>query len=100
MAKRQYVRSGGSWVDIGNPVAGALVQKYTTLVGDNSNTSFTVSHGLGNIWVNVQVYDNTTGKYIIPDHTVNLTSGTPNGTVTITFLLGPAVNQYRVVITG
>jgi hypothetical protein len=65
-----------------------------------TGTSFTVTHGLGAVWVTVMVYDVSTGKYIIPDHTINLSSGTPTGTVTITFPASVTGSNYRVVITG
>jgi hypothetical protein len=65
-----------------------------------TGTSFPVAHGLGAVWVTVMVYDVSTGKYIIPDHTINLSSGTPTGTVTITFPASVTGSNYRVVITG
>lgn len=100
MGNRQYVRYGGAWVDIGNPTSATQAFKYVASVGDGSATSYTLTHGLGAVWVTVQVYDNTSGKYFIPDHTVNLSAGTPTGTVTVTFPSAPSANQYRVVITG
>ena len=83
-------------------VEGVTVPRMYNAALTGTGTSFTVSHGLGAIWPTVTVYDITTGKYIIPDHKVDLTSGAPSnpGTVTITFPASVTGSNYRVVITG
>lgn len=81
-------------------VEGVTVVRLYSAALTGTGTSFTVTHGLGAVWVTVMVYDTTTGKYLIPDHTINLSSGTPTGTVTITFPASVTGSNYRVVITG
>jgi len=81
-------------------VEGITIPRLYSAALTGTGTSFTVPHGLGAVWVTVMVYDVTTGKYIIPDHTINLSSGTPTGTVTITFPASVTGSNYRVVITG
>jgi hypothetical protein len=74
--------------------------KFYSAALTGTGSTFTVAHGLGNIWATVTVYDVTTGKYIIPDHTIELSGGTPTGNITITFPSSVTGSNYRVVITG
>lgn len=66
---------------------------YSASVGNGSNTSFALSHGLNTKDVVVDVYDNTTGETVITD----VTRDTVNQ-VTVSFASAPASNAYRVVI--
>ena len=66
---------------------------YAANVGDGTNTSFALTHGLGTRDLAVFIYDNTTYEEIITD--VVLTSTT---VVTVSFATAPASNAYRVVI--
>lgn len=66
---------------------------YAANVGDGTNTSFALTHGLGTRDLAVFIYDNTTYEEIITD--VVLTSTT---VVTVSFAVAPASNAYRVVI--
>tara|TARA_B100001245_G_scaffold236398_1_gene227183 strand:+ start:2093 stop:3337 length:1245 start_codon:yes stop_codon:yes gene_type:complete len=72
-----------------------FARKYTGLIGDNSNTSIAVTHGLGSQYVTAQVYDASSNAQVECD--VTLTSGTQT---TFTFATAPTTDQYRVVITG
>jgi hypothetical protein len=74
--------------------------KYTAQLGDGAATTYTMSHGLGNIWVTAEVFQTSNGEKVYPDITVGLTDGTPNGTVVLDFASAPSSNQYRVVIIG
>ena len=74
--------------------------KYTAQLGDGAATTYTISHGLGNIWVSAEVFQTSNGEKVYPDITVGLTTGTPNGTVVLDFASAPSNNQYRVVIIG
>lgn len=65
------------------------------LIGDNSTTDIVVTHGLGNRWVNAQVYDASTGAEI--DCAVECTSTTQ---VTFGFSVAPTTGQYHYVIAG
>jgi hypothetical protein len=81
-------------------VEGVTVARVYSAALSGTASSFTVTHGLGAVWVSVMVYNTSTGNYIIPDHTINLSAGTPTGTVTITFPASVTGSNYRVVITG
>lgn len=77
--------------------AQTILKKYSaTLTGDNSKTSFAVTHSLNSRDVIVQVYDNNTYEEVMVDiirNTVNQ--------VTIGFAKAPATGKtYRVVIIG
>lgn len=66
---------------------------YAASVGNGSNTSFALSHGLNTKDVIVEVYENSTGESVITDairDTVNQ--------ITVSFASAPTSNQYRVVI--
>lgn len=71
------------------------VNKYTELIGDGSDTSIDVTHGLGSQWVTAQVFDATSNAMVECD--VILTSST---ITTFEFATAPTTDQYRVVITG
>jgi hypothetical protein len=74
--------------------------KYSALIGDGAATAYTITqatHGLAsNGQMQVQVFDASTGDWVLPNVNVN----NANGTVVVTFGTAPAANAYRVVITG
>jgi hypothetical protein len=71
----------------------AAVGGYAANVGNGSNSSFALTHGLNTRDVIVMIYDNTTYEEVIAD--VVLTS---TAVVTVSFATPPASNAYRVVI--
>ena len=66
---------------------------YAINVGNASNTSFALTHGLGTRDVIVAIYDNATYEEVITDVVLTSTS-----VVTVSFATAPASNAYRVVI--
>ena len=74
-----------------------ILGKYaTTITGDASKTSFSVTHNLGTRDVIVQVYDATTYDEVVVDVTRTSTSA-----VTIGFASAPAsTSSYKVVVIG
>ena len=73
----------------------AILKKFSsTITGDGSKTSYTITHNLGSRDVIVQVYDNETYEEVL----VDIVRATTN-TVTISFAIAPAKN-YRVVVIG
>lgn len=70
------------------------VRKYAVDIGNGSLTSFTITHNLGTIDVQVTVRMNSTGEQVLIDNiaaTIN--------TVTIgAFATAPTTNQYRVIV--
>jgi hypothetical protein len=70
-----------------------VARKYTSLIGDGTSNPITVTHGLGNQWVNVQLFE---GSNLV-EADVALTS---SNSVTIGFSLTPTTDQFRVVIVG
>lgn len=78
--------------DTSTPVLARVAAK---TIGDNSATSFTITHNLGTRDVLVQVYDIATYDTVFTDVARSTTN-----TVTVSFSSAPATNSYRVVITG
>jgi len=70
-----------------------VVQKYAALVGDGTNTSFTVTHNLGTRDVVVSVYDAATYEEVMTDVTRTSTSA-----ISVGFAVAPSANAYRVVV--
>lgn len=88
--------------DINGHITGAgsavtILKKYsTTITGNGTATTFTVTHSLGSRDVIIQVYDNSTYEEVIVDITRTSTS-----TATIGFAKAPtSSNSYRVVCIG
>lgn len=73
-----------------------FTKKYSTSIGDGSNTSYTVTHNLGSRDVTVAVYRNS-GNY---DEILVETRHDTTNTAVIVFAAAPSSNQFRVVVTG
>ena len=66
---------------------------YAANVGNNSNTSFVITHGLNTKDVVVDIYKNINGEQVYADILRSAVN-----TVTVSFASAPTSNQYRVVI--
>lgn len=100
LASTSYLsKSSGLAVDLSalepKLVTDGFTKKYATNVGDNSATSFTVTHNLGTRDVQVQVYDNGTYDTVEVDVVRSSTSA-----VSISFATAPSTDAYRVVVIG
>jgi hypothetical protein len=71
------------------------IKKFAVNIGDGSATSYTVTHNLGSLDVQVAIFQNSNGEEVITD----VTHATTN-TLTIVFATAPASNAYRVVVVG
>jgi len=67
--------------------------KYVVNVGNNSATSFTVTHSLNTLDVDVELFENTTGETVLAD-----VSRTGVNTISVSFATAPTTNQYRVIV--
>lgn len=72
------------------------IRKYTTTIGDNSATSFTVNHALGTRHLTVQVFESGT-PYAQVEADVERTD---TNNVTIKFATAPGTGEYEVVVVG
>ncbi len=73
-----------------------VARKFTVAIGDGTATAYTVTHGLGNQWVTVQVVRNATPFDVVMTD-IELTDA---NTATIRFATAPALNAFRAVVTG
>jgi hypothetical protein len=80
--------------------ATGTIARATGTIGDGTNTSYTISHSLGNVWPTVALYTVADGSQVFPDVTVSVSAGSPTGSVVISFATAPTSNQYRYVILG
>jgi hypothetical protein len=90
---KTYRWSGTTYVEISQ----SEIHKYTTtIIGDASTTSYSITHGLGDLGVLVNVYDTTTNAEVMVDIVV-----TNSNTVTINFAKAFASTQsYKVVVVA
>lgn len=72
-----------------------VVRKYTALVGNNSNTTITVNHALGNQWPQVDVYRVSDSQKVMVEAVM-----TDANNLNLVFAVAPATNAYRVVVQG
>jgi hypothetical protein len=72
-----------------------IPSKYSTAIGDGSNTSYTVTHNLATRDVTVTVYDASNYSEVFAD-----VVHTTTNTVTVSFSTAPSLNAYRVVVIG
>ncbi len=87
--------SEGRWTASNGSASYVAALKYSANVGNNSATSFAITHNLGTRDVTVNVYDNATYETVEVD-----IARTNTSTVTVTFAVAPSTDAYRVVITG
>lgn len=89
----------GTGISIGGSVISAdmavLVGKYAASFGNGVATSFTITHNLNTLDVTVAVYEVSSGAEVdcdVAHSSVNV--------VTLTTVVAPTANQYRVVVHG
>lgn len=75
--------------------AGYGVRKHSETIGDNSNTSFVISHNFNTYDVTVSVFENSSKAEIITD----VVHSNVNN-ITVSFAYPPTTNEYRVVVVG
>ena len=68
---------------------------YSTTIGNNSATTFTINHNLNENTVIAQVYKVSTGELIICDISI-----VDNNNVSVSFASPPTTNEFRVVVLG
>lgn len=94
-ARSNLAAGGTQGAGVSAPV---LSRTVALTIGDGTNTSYAVQHGLGTRDVIVQVYD--TGASPTYETVVTDVVRTDTNNVTISFSAIPASNSYRVVVTG
>lgn len=76
--------------------AGSGLAKFAQDVGDNSATSFVITHSLGSRDVLVSVHRSTTPW----DEIICDVEKTSTSTITLRFAVAPTTNEYRVTVVG
>lgn len=69
--------------------------KYSATFGDNSATTFTITHSLGTTQVIIAIYVDSTGEEVECDIVQRNTND-----VHLAFAVAPTTNQYRIVVLG
>jgi hypothetical protein len=93
---RTFIYYDSQWVEIGATAATSQsISKFAILVGDGTNSSYTVQHSFNTRDVIVQIYDNTTFE------TVNAHVSRNSLDSVIVSFAGPVpANKYQVVVIG
>jgi phage-related tail fiber protein len=84
------VVAGGVQLDYTKTLA-----KYAVSIGDNSTTTFTVTHGLGSTDVHPVIKDNGSGEIVGMKITV-----VDANSISLVFPAAPTTNQYRVAVAA
>jgi hypothetical protein len=71
----------------------ATVGAFYALVGDGTNTTFTVTHNLNSARVLIQLYDYASGAQVMTDLAI-----VNANQISVSFSVAPSTNQYLVVI--
>jgi hypothetical protein len=82
-------------LQLGSSIPLSTLNRYTTNIGNNSASIFTITHNLGTRDVITSVYDNSTYENIITS-----IANTTTNTISLSFNNIPATNAYRVVVIG
>jgi hypothetical protein len=72
-----------------------VARKVTATIGNNSSTSFTVTHNLSTKFVSVTVFDADTFAEVFTD-----VVHTTDDTVTVSFAAAPTTDAYKVIVIG
>jgi hypothetical protein len=91
-ARSNLAVGGTQGAGVSTPV---LSRTVALTIGDGTNTSYTVQHGLGTRDVLVQVYDTATYETVVTD-----VVRTDTNNVTVSFTSAPGNNSYRVLVSG
>lgn len=100
-AKLTYNNSSNRWQSTqgevsGNLLTSVIANKVTALIGDGSNVSFVITHGLKTRDLTVSIRE-TNSPYELVLTDIDFTT---IDTLTVRFAVPPAVNQYTVTIVG
>lgn len=88
----EFLNGNGSF----STPAGSGLAKFSQDVGDNSATSFVITHSLGSRDVVVSVHRSTTPW----DEVICDVEKTSTTTITLRFAVAPTTNEYRVTVIG
>jgi hypothetical protein len=92
VARTNLADTPASGLTTGTPVLARIASQ---LIGDGSNTAYTITHNLGTRDVVVQVFDASTYETVVTD-----VVRTNTNSVTVTFSVAPDSNAFKVVVTG
>ena len=96
------VTGSGTMTNLGDVTITTTVannQSFAASIGNGSDTSFEVQHGLGTKDVIVQLFDNSSNDTVFADVVRSIaTKTTPNDWVQINFASAPASNDIRVLV--
>lgn len=71
------------------------VLKFSTVIGNNSNTSFVVNHALNTEEIYVDIWDTVAKEKVLTNVTM-----IDSNSIRVTFLNRPSNNQYRIIVVG
>jgi hypothetical protein len=91
-ARTNLAAGGTQGVGVSVPV---LVRKVSLTIGDGAAVNYTIQHGFGTSDVVVEVFEVATGETVIAD-----VVRTDSNNVRVTFSSAPALNTFKVVVTG
>lgn len=74
----------------------AIARKFVSVIGDDSNTQFQITHNLNSYDVTIQVYENNPNRELV-ETDVSIVDA---NNILIGFTEAPSTNAYRIVVVG
>jgi hypothetical protein len=92
---KSWMWDGTSWLSVTAVTPGGSMTGYTGSIGDNSNTTFTITHDLNSDNIMTAVKEQSSGYFVYPD-----VKYVASNQVVVEFENAPTTDQYQIYVIG